>query len=116
MPENISVTKIREAYPRPVKADDGPDGYCVGGAFCKYLEFVNPDIPCYGHTNFPWKNVLADYLLEANPKLENYNAARHASDIVEFNDDGNFELAWKRLDEALKYGHEDKEVQNGGGI
>lgn len=94
--EKVSVLQI--AYPSPVSIRDAwedpeKDNYCVGGAYClaKGLGI-----------SFPWDDMLAWEIKEENPNLPWDLAHQYARAITSENDKGNFELAWKCLQEALE--------------
>jgi hypothetical protein len=88
----MNVSEIRARYPRPVTTRNSVDSYCVGGAFCLSVGY---------RARFPRKEFLTMILPEANPHLSGLQALRFARLIVQANDAGDFEAAWKHLNAAL---------------
>lgn len=68
--------------------------YCVGGALCLYLGVF---------TRWPDTWLLAETLIKANAELNDKRALSFANDIIQLNDSGDFDHAWKRLEEALTF-------------
>lgn len=108
------LNTIKRHYPNPriaptnLEETNGlnNDWYCVGGALCLYLNLQNRltdfILPSQKHPlNFPSQRRLSYALQEANPKLEIDVADYYAREIIKWNDDGEFKLAWKALREAL---------------
>lgn len=93
------LTDIKARYPDPVlvNPDADPesyplDGYCVGGAFCK---FFGEDV------RFPNSHVLA-IALETYAGVSPGMSMFYARRISDSNDRGRFDTAWAWLDRALR--------------
>lgn len=125
----ILVDGIRKDYPSPMSAkllltaikdddstpmsEDLPDTspkYCVGGALCKSIDSKLP--------SFPGRQDLAWGLRVFNPNLtgpetllgEDDLADDFAKRIIYWNDQEDFDTAWKLLYDALKF-HRIEEVE-----
>jgi hypothetical protein len=96
---NEIVAKIRGLYSKPQRSDlwksnDERPAYCVGGALCIFRGI---------RASFPSIQVFASELCRANPNLTDSRVAEDfAEDIIDANDLGNFEGAWRLLAEALE--------------
>lgn len=104
----INVQDVRKRYPSPVSASvcNFKGEYCIGGALCKYMEPEADE----NYMPFPRINTLAAVLIKANPKLgTDYHtyALYFSREITKLNDHHNFDEAWKVLEEALTYGHDE---------
>lgn len=103
------VERLRSHFPNPVAVDDGDKGtaYCVGGAVCIAAAHTSRAWLCpilREEHRFPSAGDLAEVLrhlypqLEAHPRLEQV-----AGMLIRTNDTGNFEAAWKRLENLLNW-------------
>lgn len=91
------VELMKKAYPNPTISFAG--GYCVGGAFCRYLG--NPGcVSC-----FPSHITIAGRIEWCNNRLtEDYSTATmFARQIIQDNDAEQFGRAWDTLETALCY-------------
>lgn len=98
----ITADEVQFRYPNPMRSGADrwikEDGYCVLGALSLTLyELGVLDHSC----RFPIR--AAKYLQKANPALTISDATMFAQGIMEANDSGNFDEAWLRLREALKW-------------
>lgn len=104
------IEAIKAEYPAPcmgkqVDVDDCTESYCVGGAlilahkegFFFSTALKEKDI------HFPSNETLAVALGLLNPALQNTHAVEFAIKITDWNDRGNFHMAWKTAKEALTY-------------
>ena len=105
MSTNISIATIRAQYPTPETANPyGPnrDGdYCVGGALALAFYGLEPDTP-----RFPEEDAIAEVLQALNPAIADTLALEYADALVDANDAGDFEEAWRVAGKALAYGQE----------
>lgn len=109
------VKMIRHQYPTPAKFDDtggGSGDYCVGGALFLYCLENNQMIRAFIQSQIDWHECLLNFplleeltvlLRELNPDLTAVMAESYADGIMSFNDIGQFEHAYKRLEEALEH-------------
>lgn len=104
------VSKLKEMC-IPVVAGEqiSFDDTCVGGALCVHLikkhanySFALAEFLSTG-ARFPSDTVLADFLIQANDKLDCKHAQYFSSQINKFNDNRYFINAWQFLEEALSY-------------
>lgn len=96
------IDTIRDLYPNPVAMDrttDPDQCYCVGGAICLYTNTTSEsgDVP-----TFPNEETLARALQSINDTLRARRAKDYAEDIINANDNGNFEDAWNIAREATE--------------
>lgn len=113
----MKIDKIKKLYPNPITAaqHNNPEEYCVGGACILYhsdllikQSFVLDDECFY---RFPPCIKLAQALEKINSKLRRRRSQSfftstgdyYAKLITISNDRGNFEKAWRYLEEALNY-------------
>lgn len=114
MPAAFTAADVRERFPLPVVSTPptlwsqiveivvlffpllAKGSYCVGGAFCKYMDS--------GLWGFPADSAVAKWLQVVNDDLTPEKAHLFAQLIIESNDRGDFEAAWNHLDFALKWG------------
>jgi hypothetical protein len=109
------IEEIKAKYPHPraalsehALAEDGSyptitmDDYCVGGALCRALMADTPRYESSFH--FPSSVTIARVLQEVNMTLDAVTGDRYACRIIESNDAGHFEDAWRQAEEALSYG------------
>lgn len=100
----ITMEKVRERYPNPITAAASRgvsldlQCYCVGGALVNYV------VGELKRHSFGDAIDIAHALRAANSHLSSKQAYDRARRIILANDDRRFELAWKRLDAALRYG------------
>lgn len=74
--------------------------YCVGGA----IVLTACELPAYGapsRIRFPNRSVLAFALRVMNPALSYERSVIHASEIIEENDNRQFDAAWSAAIKAL---------------
>ena len=102
--------QIMTQYPHPVPAHTGllidarPEAYCIGGACClTFPEAVKGVTP----RRFPNPRDLAEWLVALNPQLDDWRAFDLAGLITHNNDAGHFSRAWRLVDQALTYGHQE---------
>lgn len=88
----VTMQAIRERFPRP------GGRYCVGGALLLYAGECEPNLAC-----FPSTQDLAAVLRDANPKLTGSWSNGYAVAIIEENDHGHYDEAWRILDNALTH-------------
>lgn len=116
MPAAFTAADVRERFPLPVVSTPptlwsqiveiavlffpllAKGSYCVGGAFCKYMDS--------GLWGFPADSAVAKWLQVVNDDLPPDQARQLAQSIIEANDRGDFEIAWEHLDAALRAGAE----------
>lgn len=113
------VADIRREYPNPISANTRHDlleceRYCVGGAFCRYLHKRRPDkigrlfnTACYSNIRFPFAYKIAQIVQDAMPHIPMGTLFPQAEKIPKANDIGNFEEAWKELENLLCLGVSD---------
>ncbi len=99
------VESIRAWFPNPARLknvlhDRNPDSYCVGGALCLYMYTHGFDVP---PERFPTAMQLANAIMAANPNIDSGRAVDAALDVLTANDTGDFDAAWRYLDDALSY-------------
>lgn len=100
--KRITLQDIRNKYPSPVDIleepldEEGNYNYCVGGAFCQFVEDRPPTIKLC----FPRQQELA-HVLSQKLQLDMVTAEKIAEDIVHLNDVGKMEEAWSRLGDAI---------------
>ena len=92
----ISIVALRRQYPSPSISHPArpPGTYCVGGSVCLSL---NPRA-----RPFPSDLELARALRIVNPTLPKVMARRLAEAIIDNNDGGDFEAAYRALRRALR--------------
>jgi hypothetical protein len=105
------ITRIKKEYPKPRTA--GLDsGYCVGGALFRgtqplLVRLWHRYVSDYKITPdgvkfcFPYNDVLAAEIQRLNPVLSYNDAFAFARDITTNNDNGLFDHAWRRAENAL---------------
>jgi hypothetical protein len=126
-----TAAAVRAAYPNPMSSEvvpDDPDDplalgcYCVGGALLMSL-----GKSCTSLTRFPSPRLLEEALERLNPSLcqdvlcDRFTALAalppdwtvrlshgFAVAIIDANDRGDFEAAWRALDQALRFGGDEK--------
>ena len=101
----LTIAAIRAAYPEPRQAWHDPSpghtgDYCVGGAFC-----LSSGIWSAGKT-FPSPSDLAQTFELMIPTLSAEQAFDYAKEIIDANDEGQFEEAWEILGEMLEWQEE----------
>lgn len=90
---------LRTRFPNPTSPTDSsgrPGAYCVGGAFC---QFMQPD----ARDDFPFPYYLADMLRKFNSSLTCKQSDNYGREIVTLNDAKQYERAWEVLREALEF-------------
>lgn len=92
----ITAAEIRAKYPNPSACGVSHDesNYCVGGALC---QFLGEDY------RFPLPGEMADRLGRINPSLNADRALEFGFEIMNANEEQNFDRAWQLLDEALTW-------------
>ena len=106
----ISVTYLRKKYPRPVRSMGSCDGeYCVAGALCCEVGMA---------IYFPRWEQLRD-AIELATQINHYTVSDEDNElfrgqcvkIIEMNDIGNFEGAWRELRNLLLWKPKDRFVE-----
>lgn len=106
----ISVTYLRKKYPHPVRgAGSFGEQYCVGGALCCEVGMA---------IHFPRWEQLRD-AIELATQINHYTVSDEDNEvfrgqcikIVEMNDIGNFEGAWRELGNLLHWKPKDRFVE-----
>jgi hypothetical protein len=97
-----TIAEIQADYPTPCTKDDD-DGvswrYCVGGAICLAHGFLTDTA---GHRmHFPEEDELATVFEHVNPALEATRAYTLALMVINANDTGLFDEAWRLAETAL---------------
>lgn len=97
----ISIEELRRKYHSPKTKYDITDfgDYCVGGAFCLEMGWFAGEEEGIAMPN---AETLGTYLFKANDRLDMVQSYRFALQVVDYNDVRAFDLAWDKLDEALK--------------
>lgn len=98
--------KQKFSQPRSIcKRAGEKDEYCTGGAFvmaCRsFLSGDKDVVECDERYRFPDPALLAGYLVSVNEELKTGRAYQFASDIIESNDDEDFDRAWMKIAEAI---------------
>lgn len=96
---------IRSQFPSPVSGrnpanTDNPACYCVGGSLIMYKRRMVP-YNSWESMRFPSGAAITMVLREYQPFLMPGRLAEYAAEIIQANDDGNFDTAWRVLERAL---------------
>jgi hypothetical protein len=114
------VARLKQLYPNPVSSLNilrGHEDYCVGGALCRAVEDNGFPVARDG---FPVARDLAAAIADVRGvgggdgcdgddcnwsfEKDTHPLKRAATSIIELNDDGEFRLAWMRLEKAIATG------------
>ena len=101
----VTVGEIQAKFPEPSRGDefDKDGAYCVGGAFLAYFGIQPTEAGIKGGIRqwMPDAEELSDFFVQILG-MDEEEAYEAAEDIIEANDSGNFEGAWRDLEEVLK--------------
>ena len=107
---NTVLERIKEKYPKNKSAAEDPSqDYCVGGAAILYYCEYSPNYLTLASTHaqrFPDETFLTGIVFKFNEKLSYDKAFKFASNVIFFNDSGQFERAWETLGQALVWKEE----------
>jgi hypothetical protein len=115
----LTIAQIRQQYPTPMREVDrqgkAPEQcYCVGGAIVQAFRNLVP-LSYVDDWQFPGESALAEALIDINHELDadevvDFHESQgmdFASGIIDYNEHGEFEDAWRLAEEALAYRHKE---------
>lgn len=105
----ITVEEIRVRFPNPTLYDVTPNSYGVDGAFVMFVKGLSLEEAGEGD-RFPSEEEVAETLESVNSAWGGDNsglAFDKAADLVNLNDNGDFEKAWYLLDRLLTWNGDD---------
>jgi len=107
MNRKITLTSLKRKYPHPVRGVGSDDGqYCVGGALCR--EVGNEiDFPRWEQLrDAVEKATLINHYVLSNEDNELFRG--QCIKVIEMNDIGNFDGAWRELGYLLRWNPKDR--------